>query len=727
MVLAGEQRSGAPASASVMRGRVLLNMINHSEARSPPRRAIPRTADRNSVGTAPNVTVEYLSPEESGEADRLEMVLIGLLEGALIAAALGLGWLLRERRHRLGALQTMETRYRRLFDTTPSAIAIGSALRDQNGRLTDVRFVAVNPAMERLLKRPSSEIIGLTVRTIWPDGFLTGERLLEMEEALRSHLPVIREWYSRSLQRRLRASVFEIGDDLYVAAMEDITAAVQLDRLLRVQLRVANAALARSDPAEFGRILEEELKSFEELDAGGLYLYNVESQTFDLVHYWGVSARFVAGVVSLPADSVAGRRFRQGQRIILNPGPERDATIEGPLYTEEKLQAIASFPLMEGSDCHGCITLTSRTLPEFSEGLLDLLGALARQIAVAISSSRTHSQLVESEENFRRMAENIGDALIICSPKGETLYANTRATRLLAVPAEQMSRIHCTDWLSPETAAALQRQFNENRFQQPAALEGWLRPFNMAPVPVDIVATTTRWHHLPAVMFSLRDLSLRRQMESEIARVALEERARLGRELHDGVAQDLAASALLLSGAVLEDESQRESRLTEVRNLIQQSLQRIRKMIHGLESLEAVEGRLTDALGNLATQVSNDFGIACRLEADAQALADNPNVNSHLFYIAREAVMNAVRHGRPESIVIRLKHCTGNGLRLEVQDDGAGFDPTITATKGKGLRVMRYRAERIGAAFEIRAREPRGMMVAVELPPRNLEAPGRAA
>src|SRR5262249_53295147 len=75
------------------------------------------------------------------------------------------------------------------------------------------------------------------------------------------------------------------------------------------------------------------------------------------------------------------------------------------------------------------------------------------------------------------------------------------------------------------------------------------------------------------------------------------------------------------------------------------------------------------------------------------------DVATHLYYIAREAANNALKHARPRSIHIRLSRC-GEESMLCVEDDGSGFDAS-SRTQGMGLQIMRYRAKMVGGALGI--------------------------
>jgi len=132
----------------------------------------------------------------------------------------------------------------------------------------------------------------------------------------------------------------------------------------------------------------------------------------------------------------------------------------------------------------------------------------------------------------------------------------------------------------------------------------------------------------------------------------------------------------------------------------------MRAIVKGLAPLKIDARALQFALEVLAQRTALTHGIACRLECPHPvALRDNFTANE-LYLIAREAVHNAVKHGRPSSIVIRLD--SSQGLLLQIRDDGVGIPATgERAQEGFGLRIMGYRSRLIGATLKV-ARDANG-------------------
>jgi signal transduction histidine kinase len=179
-----------------------------------------------------------------------------------------------------------------------------------------------------------------------------------------------------------------------------------------------------------------------------------------------------------------------------------------------------------------------------------------------------------------------------------------------------------------------------------------------------------------------------RHRRAEIDAVVTRERRRLAADLHDGMAQDLALIAA------------HEPRLTQdlgaehpVAVAARQALATARGAIVDLSA--SAEPTTTDALQAVAGELSRRHGV--RVDVDA---APENLVGDHreaVVRIAREAIVNAVRHGGAANVRVRLR-TDGDQLLLRIDDDGRGLpQPIVVGTRsGYGLREMRNWAERIG-------------------------------
>jgi signal transduction histidine kinase len=186
-----------------------------------------------------------------------------------------------------------------------------------------------------------------------------------------------------------------------------------------------------------------------------------------------------------------------------------------------------------------------------------------------------------------------------------------------------------------------------------------------------------------------------------------EDRRRLAREMHDGVLQELGYIRSELAAFAAVDEA----RVNRIVGASERALDEARQMLTALGRTE--DEPLADALERAVEQIAERYGVVLALELDASIPADSAQRHG-LVRIAREAVLNAVRHGRAERISVVLGE-DGNGQFLQVIDDGTGFEPgnRTTDQPGFGLIGMRERAEALPGSFEIDSSPAGGTRVEV--------------
>lgn len=212
-------------------------------------------------------------------------------------------------------------------------------------------------------------------------------------------------------------------------------------------------------------------------------------------------------------------------------------------------------------------------------------------------------------------------------------------------------------------------------------------------------------------------LEERRQLEADIVSVSEHEQQRIGRDLHDGLCQHLAAIGC--AARVLAEELQARS-IPEahdaimIEESIQQAVLEARNLAHGIFPVHVDRNGLSAALSGLARSTSRLTGVRIRMEETAEVHLEAPEAAMHLYRIAQEAVANAVRHGAAREIIISL-HVGETQLEMRIEDNGSGL-PSNGSPAGMGLRTMRYRAQMLGAELTIQNRPGGGTAVSCRLP-----------
>jgi signal transduction histidine kinase len=231
---------------------------------------------------------------------------------------------------------------------------------------------------------------------------------------------------------------------------------------------------------------------------------------------------------------------------------------------------------------------------------------------------------------------------------------------------------------------------------------------------------------LLAGMLGLYPMSVRAEQEVQRERVVLlrraleasdTERRRIARDLHDSAVQDLAAVSYSLAGTSRRVAGEGRPELAQ---LLDTAAATTRHTMAGLRSLiveiyppnlhkEGLEAAITDLCASARSR-----GLAVQLEV-APGLELSEQGAATVYRIAQEAVRNTLRHSRARALSVSLLKDDGL-VRLEVADDGRGFDGTVVGTDGHiGLRLVSDLAREVGGRLEIRSGPGRGALIRLEM------------
>jgi PAS domain S-box-containing protein len=218
------------------------------------------------------------------------------------------------------------------------------------------------------------------------------------------------------------------------------------------------------------------------------------------------------------------------------------------------------------------------------------------------------------------------------------------------------------------------------------------------------------------VSISMRDITERKRLEQEILDVCGRERQSIGRDLHDGLGQELTGVALMLRGLasrVQHDCPEVAENINEIIVHVNQSIDAARALARGTLPVRTENGGLTCALRALADRSQDLHGLEVTFRSDVCPEFTLSETNaSHLYRIAQEALTNAARHGRATVVDICLA-ATATGFSLRISDNGEGIVHAAQPSTGMGLKIMKYRADTIGAKFEIEPNKPHGAVITV--------------
>ena len=176
--------------------------------------------------------------------------------------------------------------------------------------------------------------------------------------------------------------------------------------------------------------------------------------------------------------------------------------------------------------------------------------------------------------------------------------------------------------------------------------------------------------------YIIRDISDQKRLEKEVLDIAEREQSRFGHDLHDGLGQHLTGVQFMAEVLPQKLETRthpRWQRRPKSRSWIRQAISQTRDLARSLSPVVLQSKSLQDALRDLAAGITRRGHAQCTTELDDTISLTNPETAIQLYRIAQEAVNNALKHGRANTITISLERDKAGRIDLSVCDDGCGF------------------------------------------------------
>jgi PAS domain S-box-containing protein len=481
--------------------------------------------------------------------------------------------------------------------------------------------------------------------------------------------------------------------------------------------------------------------------------------------------------------AVCGCVARDGQRIVAERIPTTP-DVRTDLVKSYGIKAYACHPLTGANGrVLGTLSFGTRGRETFSADDLALMKAVTDQVAVAMVRMQNELALRSSEEALRRANEELEETVrkrtleledTVAALKNEIVVRKKIQTQL-----HQLSRVFM-DAADPVIIEDLSGKVVEMN-REAEAVYGWGRE-ELIGKPVDTLFLPER-HHLAAglrerccagqeirnwegirraksgriipslltafpltdetgkvafVATICKDISARKEMEARLkeaqrhlqalSRKSLEaletDRRSVAREIHDSIGGSLAAIKFGMeevAGQAVQDPACGSALLGTLISHLADTIKETKRISANLRPLTI------DDLGLLATiewhtrqfsQRYEDIRLVRQIEVQEHEIPEDLKIV--VYRVMQEALTNAAKHSRADTIYIRLKKDAGR-LDLEVEDNGCGFDPLIAfqcgdGMSGYGLRGMQERAEICGGSITIRSRPGAGTHIRAALP-----------
>lgn len=215
-----------------------------------------------------------------------------------------------------------------------------------------------------------------------------------------------------------------------------------------------------------------------------------------------------------------------------------------------------------------------------------------------------------------------------------------------------------------------------------------------------------------------RDISERKVLEREVIEASTREQERIGREIHDGLGQRLTALTMMAASIekrLAAKNGNEAGKMEELRTHLEEALAEARALSRGLAPVPEFTGGLRSAIKSLVRDLKESSGTNIHLKLSRSSSLEDSATDLQLYRIAQEAISNALKHSKAKIITVEMT--TRRGCRsLKISDDGSGISFPELKHDGIGLHIMRYRADIIGATFEIHSEKGKGTTVVCTLP-----------
>ncbi len=376
-------------------------------------------------------------------------------------------------------------------------------------------------------------------------------------------------------------------------------------------------------------------------------------------------------------------------------------------------------------------------------GIFDDAGTVIELQSIGRDITQAHEvaeALRASEARYRGVVESQEAIVLRMDLHRRITFVNDYGSRVIGIPRELILGVDALDWVHPDDYEAARAAFaSELLPPYRASLEcrtqigGEIRwfewearaivdehgtPLELQSVGFDV---TERREAADALRVSLEEL---RQSEEQLRRLAQrqvavreEERKRLGFDLHDGVCQELIGIGILVESARRRQEGRAGGRADELRRVsgyLGEVVEHLRLLAGELRPMLLHDLGLQQSLRSLALGLaSNATSIQAVFPTRVPRLAEAQEVA--VYRIAQEALTNALRHARARVVTLELATSLGR-LRLEVRDDGCGFDPGHRRETALGLLSMEERALALGGRLAVTSALGRGTTIVLECP-----------
>jgi PAS domain S-box-containing protein len=340
-------------------------------------------------------------------------------------------------------------------------------------------------------------------------------------------------------------------------------------------------------------------------------------------------------------------------------------------------------------------------------------------------TSQSHSASQAAEERYRHLFRNLPICILIADLTANPpviAEVNQRVELVYGYPAAELVGRPAACLVPEESERHLRQILRRVRRGEKVTVETTNQRRDGTTFPARVIATLD-----PAdsgrMVTVVEDITAQTQRRTEAEAIDAE-RLRIAHEIHDGVAQNLAAlrfkSALWHHLAEEAPEGMRAA-MDELQTVLNTAIADIRRAIFALRPVDLEALGFFPALAKLVGDFGDQAQAVSVLEIPDPQIAFPAAYEWPVFRVIQEGLHNIGRHAQASSILVRLTVDAAGGVALSIRDSGRGFDPAQLGPRDQpghfGLRQMRERILDLGGKLDIRSAIGRGTELAISLPP----------
>ncbi len=375
-------------------------------------------------------------------------------------------------------------------------------------------------------------------------------------------------------------------------------------------------------------------------------------------------------------------------------------------------------------------------LSVFVAGLLST-GLLSAYLYLLIGRAKRVQQLVaertdelqQSEQRFRRLVDNAGDAFFLHDVDGNIIDVSKRACDVLGYTREELLSMHVSD-IDLKFAGELDppRYWNREPDKYPLSFEGVHRRKDGSIFPVELRLAPIDASGQRLMLALARDITDRKRAEQQLQAeqrllremLDLQERDRklVAYEIHDGLAQQLAGALYKFQSIDqyrARDPEEARTTFDDAMRLLRDGMVEARRLISGLRPPVLDEAGIEAAVDYLIAEQRQRGGPEVEFDCEENLGRWAPPLEGAVFRIIQECLTNACRHSQSRKVRVAVQ-TSHREVLVDVQDWGVGFDPERVADGHFGLKGIRERARLMGGWATIETAPQEGTRIRVRLP-----------